>query len=143
MSTDTSREVVSLSTGQCWEFLKRAELGRLAVSAAGSIDILPINFVVHNEKIYFRTAPGTKLASLTVNRQVAFETDEVRHGMARSVVVHGEARELSLSAEKDEIDSLPLTSWIPTVKYSFVEITPAEITGRQFDIAPEPERYQL
>lgn len=117
------------------------ELGRLAVSAAGSIDILPINYVVYKDKIYFRTAPGTKLASLTVNRNVAFEIDEVQDGTARSVVVHGTARELDRSDEKDEIDALPLTPWIPTLKYSFVEITPTDITGRQFDIAPEPERY--
>ncbi|GAB3266805.1 pyridoxamine 5'-phosphate oxidase family protein [Arthrobacter pigmenti] len=141
MTTETSGAVVSLSSGQCWEFLQRMVLGRLAVSAAGTIDILPINYVVHQDKIYFRTAPGTKLASLTVNRNVAFEVDEVRDGTAKSVVVHGTARELDRSAEKDEIDALPLTPWIPTLKYSFVEITPTDLTGRQFDIAPEPERY--
>lgn len=141
MTTGTFGAVESLSTEECWAFLERTELGRLALSAAGSIDIMPINYIVHNGKLYFRTAPGTKLALLTINHNVALEIDEVRDGTARSVVVHGAARELDGTAEKDEIDSLPLRPWIPTVKYNFVEITPSELTGRQFEIGPEPERY--
>lgn len=77
----------------------------------------------------------------TQRRSERKRDDEVRDGTARSVVVHGTARELDAAAEKDEIDSLPLRPWIPTVKYNIVEITPSEITGRQFDIGPEPERY--
>lgn len=141
MTTETSGEILTLTTDQCWELLDRLRLGRLAVGAAGTIDIMPVNFVPHKGKIYFRTSRGTKLATLTVSPRVAFETDEVSHGTARSVVVHGVARELERDEEEQEIDRLDLLPLIPGPKFSFVEITPTSISGRQFEVAAEPGRY--
>lgn len=136
------KDVVSpLNDEECWDFLKGSKLGRLAVSAAGRVDIFPVNYVVDDHKIYFRTAPGTKLASLTVNGSVALETDEVLNGVARSVVVHGTARELDNSREIEAADQLPLVPWIPSVKYNYVEVTAEELTGRRFEVGPEPDRY--
>ncbi|MCO4264222.1 pyridoxamine 5'-phosphate oxidase family protein, partial [Pseudarthrobacter sp. MDT3-26] len=31
--------------------------------------------------------------------------------------------------------------WIPTRKYTYVEITPTRISGRHFELGDEPERY--
>ena len=48
-------------------------MGRLAVAAAGEVDIFPINYAdVDRDTILFRTAEGTKLLELTINGRVAF-----------------------------------------------------------------------
>ena len=130
-----------LSDDESWRVLGRCKYGRLAVSVLGEPDIYPINFIAHDGVLLMRTNPGTKLAELTVNEKVAFEVDEVLDDEAWSVVVRGTARVIESQSEIDEADKLPLKPWIPTRKYTYVEITPRRIHGRHFDLGDEPERY--
>lgn len=133
--------VVELSENENWRLLRQNSLGRLALSAAGAIDIFPVNYYADGETLLLRTAPGTKLLELTVNSRIAIEIDGFTDEEAWSVVVKGTARRLELRAEIDEADEAPLVPWIPTLKYIYVRITPATISGRRFERAPEPERY--
>ncbi|HEY0258373.1 MAG TPA: pyridoxamine 5'-phosphate oxidase family protein, partial [Lacisediminihabitans sp.] len=89
----------------------------------------------------FRTAEGTKLLELTINSAIAFETDSYTDTEAWSVVVKGTAKTLVHQEDIDAADLLPLTPWIPTLKYIYVRIVPTEISGRRFLLGSEPERY--
>jgi nitroimidazol reductase NimA-like FMN-containing flavoprotein (pyridoxamine 5'-phosphate oxidase superfamily) len=129
------------SSDECWELLLSASFGRLAASVADDIEIFPLNFVAADRRLLFRTAEGTKLLALTVNNRVALETDDIGREDAWSVVVKGIARILDTQAEIDAANALPLRPLIPTLKYIWVEIIPTEITGRRFNLDPEPERY--
>jgi uncharacterized protein len=133
--------VETMNEEDCWNLLARNELGRLAVAVSGEPEIFPVNYVVDGPAVLFRTAPGSKLAELTVNPRVAFEVDEYDETFGASVVLKGVARRLELQREIDEADALPLTPWIPTLKYRWVRIAPASITGRRFARGPEPDRY--
>ena len=135
--------VEQLGVDDCWALLSRTRLGRLALAVHGEIDIFPVNFVVHERTLMFRTAPGTKLFELSVNPRVAFEVDEVDDSFAASVVVKGEAERVEAQDEIDAADALPLTPWIPTLKYRWVRITPSSLSGRRFARAPEPDRYAV
>ncbi|CAM3042000.1 Pyridoxamine 5'-phosphate oxidase [Arthrobacter ulcerisalmonis] len=130
-----------LSDDESWKVLERCQYGRLALSVLDEPDIYPTNFIVHNQTLLVRTNPGTKLAELTVNARVAFEVDEVVDGEAWSVVLKGTARVIESQKEIDEANKLPLKPWIPTRKYTYVEITPARVHGRYFELGDEPERY--
>lgn len=125
----------------CWRLLGEARMGRLAMAPAGDVNIFPVNFVVSDGALYFRTAPGEKLLELAVNPSVAFEIDGFDADSAYSVVVKGIAERLETQTEIDEADKLPLTPWIPTLKYRWVRITPTSVSGRSFTRGPEPERY--
>ncbi|MFE7844261.1 pyridoxamine 5'-phosphate oxidase family protein [Microbacterium sp. NPDC057407] len=139
---DTADDVVvKLDEEECWDLLEHAELGRMAINVAGDQEIFPVNFVVDGGRLYFRTAPGSKLAGLTANPRVAFEIDEYDDASAASVVVKGTASRVELQSEIDALDALPLRPWIPTLKYRWVKITPDALTGRRFNRAPEPDRY--
>ena len=130
-----------LSSDESWKVLERLQHGRLAICVAGEPDIYPINFLAHDGVLLIRTNPGTKLAGLTVNEKVAFEVDEVVDDEAWSVVISGTARAIESQTEIDEADKLPLRPWIPTRKYTYVEITPTHVHGRHFELGEEPERY--
>lgn len=130
-----------LDERECWDLLELAPMGRIALAAAGEIDIFPINFAVHEGALYFRTAPGTKLVELTVNPVVALEIDGWDEGEAFSVVAKGAAERLELAADMDAAERLPLTPWVPTLKYRWVRIRPTSVTGRRFRRAPEPDRF--
>jgi len=132
--------ITELTSDQCWQLLRSGDLGRIAASAAGTIDIFAINYAVERETIMFRTAPGTKLLELAINDRVAFEIDGHNESEAWSVVVKGRAERVERQSEMDAAETLGLTPWIPTLKYRWVRIRPTDIVGRQFALGPEPAR---
>ena len=134
MTQDTVPEnpVVAMSDDEAWKFLESQQVGRLALSAGGIIDIYPIAYVVDNRSLVFITAPGTKLLELSVNDQVAFEIDSYNDRFAQSVVVHGTAERLELSADIAHAETLPLVSLIHTTKTRYVRIHPKTVSGRVF-----------
>lgn len=133
--------VSELNEDECWNLLARGQLGRLAVVVSGKPDIFPVNYIVDGPRLLFRTAHGSKLADLADNPDVAFEVDEYNGTRAASVVVKGTAARLDLQREIDLADGLALTSWVPTLKYHWVRISAASVTGRSFLRGPEPARY--
>lgn len=141
MNSTNDALVSTLSEEACWNLLSRRELGRLAVCVNGKPDIFPVNYVIDGPRLLFRTAPGSKLNELSENPYVAFEVDEYDETYAASVVVKGVAKRLELQREIDAADALPLTPWIPTLKYRWVRIAAVSVTGRRFARVPEPDRY--
>jgi uncharacterized protein len=131
--------ILILNDEQCWQLLENARHGRLVVTVAGEPDIFPVNYVTNDRKLYFRTAPGNKLAELTINNRVLFETDGILSDQAWSVVVRGTARVLHQSAEIAEVEELGLASWVPTLKDFYVEVDPASVSGRHFEFGAEPD----
>src|SRR6476620_6480291 len=132
--------VLELEDEQSWRLLAATQHGRLVVSVAGEPDIFPVNYVTSNRKLYLRTAPGNKLAQLTINAKVLFETDGILSQEAWSVVVRGTARVLEQSAEIAAAEALGLKPWVPTLKDFYVEIEPTSVSGRHFQFGEHPER---
>ncbi|HET7397155.1 MAG TPA: pyridoxamine 5'-phosphate oxidase family protein [Intrasporangium sp.] len=132
--SDHESPVHVLSTEECWDFLRANEFGRLAFHLAGEVHLVPINYAVDRQRLVFLTAEGDKLLGVSMNSDVAFETDLVTEERATSVVVRGSARELE-GSEKYVVEQLPLRPWVNTPKYSAVAIEPVEVTGRRFDLS--------
>lgn len=132
--------VLELSDEQSWKLLESTKHGRLVVSVAGEPDIFPVNYLVSNRKLYLRTAPGNKLAQLTINAKVLFETDGILSEEAWSVVLRGTARVLTNSTELAAVEELGLKTWVPTLKDFYVEIEPSSVSGRHFVFGEQPER---
>lgn len=128
-----------LNDEEAWARLSTQKIGRLATNVGDVVDLVPVNFVVDDQGIVFRTAPGSKLAGLMVSSSVVFEVDEVGEERGWSVVVHGTARVLERDDEIAAVEKLPLKPQVATVKLNFVRITPSSITGRAFVFGPEPE----
>ncbi|XAS68256.1 pyridoxamine 5'-phosphate oxidase family protein [Micrococcaceae bacterium Sec5.7] len=132
--------ILNLDDDQSWTLLENTKHGRLVVTVAGEPDIFPVNYVTSGRKVYLRTAPGNKLAELTINSKVLFETDGILSDEAWSVVLRGVARVLTTSAEIADAEALGLKSWVPTLKDFYVEIVPTSISGRHFEFGDQPER---
>jgi uncharacterized protein len=141
MMPDQEHPVLDLDPSESWDLLAVSELGRLAVSVGDIPEIFPINYLAHDGVVLFCTAEGSKLVNLTINKHVALETDGFTDEFAWSVIVHGTAETLAGGADIEAAAQLPLRSWIPTMKYVFVVITPQKITGRRFARGPAPDRW--
>ncbi|MCP9000440.1 pyridoxamine 5'-phosphate oxidase family protein [Pseudarthrobacter sp. RMG13] len=133
------KPVLELDDEQSWKLLEATRHGRLVVSVAGEPDIFPVNYLTSDRKIYLRTAPGNKLAQLTINSRVLLETDGILSDEAWSVVLRGTARVLTNSAELAVVEELGLKTWVPTLKDFYVEIVPTSVSGRHFELGDQPE----
>jgi nitroimidazol reductase NimA-like FMN-containing flavoprotein (pyridoxamine 5'-phosphate oxidase superfamily) len=133
--------ILVLDEEQSWKLLENTQHGRIVLTAAGETDMFPINYRAHDGVLLLRTAPGTKLAELTINENVLFEADGITSEEAWSVVVKGTARVLTLSQEIADAEALNLKTWVPTFKDFYVEITPSRISGRHFNFGEQPERF--
>jgi len=125
-----------LTKSECFDLLAHESVGRLAVVDDHGPIILPVNYVLDHHMVVFRTDEGTKLHAAN-HRKVAFEIDgtdaETRAGW--SVLVRGEAAEVTNPAEIARLRELPLEPWAPGTKAHYVRILPAVLSGRRITVA--------
>ena len=119
---------------ECLELLRNQKVGRIAVLTADGPMVFPINYVMADDVVVFRTDPGTKLTEIPMSR-VAFEIDSIASGPDApwSVVVKGRATEVTnaLGAAAERYRESKLLSWIRGHKSHWIAIMPLEITGRR------------
>ena len=83
------------------------------MSVAGRPDIFPINYVTADRAIYLRSAEGSKLVSVVINRRVAFETTAT----FRRTTTRGASwcmvglNSSTTTTSEDYVESLPLFPW--------------------------------
>jgi len=133
---------LELTMGECFELLAGQRLGRLAfVDALGPI-VLPVNFVLDTHMVVIRTDEGTKLDIASHGGRVAFEVDQIDAvtGSAWSVLIRGEAIEVTDGQELARLSTLPLHPLAPGQKSHYVRILPALVTGRRITAAGQPGR---
>jgi nitroimidazol reductase NimA-like FMN-containing flavoprotein (pyridoxamine 5'-phosphate oxidase superfamily) len=122
-----------LTKSECFKLLAREHLGRVAVVDDRGPVVFPVNFVFDRHMVVLRTDEGTKLDAAIKGSRVAFEIDgadpATRTGW--SVLVRGEAVEVTDPAELARLRRLPLRPWAPGGKAHYVRILPAALTGRR------------
>ncbi|MBB2892735.1 pyridoxamine 5'-phosphate oxidase family protein [Flexivirga oryzae] len=133
MKSSTHPRTQILTSDQCLALLGVAPVGRLGVVVGGRPEIYPVNHVLHEGDILFRTGSGTKLDG-AVGQPVAFEVDgyDIVAQTAWSVLVTGVAEEVSRVHELLDLMRLPVFPWEPGAKPHLIRIRPEAITGREF-----------
>jgi nitroimidazol reductase NimA-like FMN-containing flavoprotein (pyridoxamine 5'-phosphate oxidase superfamily) len=133
--------VEALAESECWKLLGSNEIARLAVVDDRGADIFPINYLVKDEDIFFRSAPGTKIVSLTEHPGVALEADGTADRKRWSVVVRGEARRLDHDSEIEASGVQDLPTLTDSEKWNYFRITPRTVTGIRFRAVPHPRKF--
>lgn len=126
----TPSEVVRLDTAECWARLHTAGVGFLATAADRRADLFPINYLVDDDGLAFRTEPSTKLAALRSAPSAAFGVIGRDPATTWSVVIRGTVTELTDQAEIIRSGVLELVSWAPGDKHLFLRLTPTSVEGR-------------
>jgi len=129
-----------LTKSECFELLARERLGRVAVVDDRGPIVFPVNFVFDRHTVVLRTDEGTKLDAAIKGSRVAFEIDgaDPATHTGWSVVVRGEAVEVTDPAELARLRRLPLHPWAPGAKAHYVRILPAALTGRRICAPQRP-----
>ncbi|HZT66594.1 MAG TPA: pyridoxamine 5'-phosphate oxidase family protein [Acidimicrobiales bacterium] len=121
-----------LTTQQCLARLAGARLGRVGVTMGALPAIFPVNYVLRDGALYFRTGEGSKLTAALNSAVVAFEIDEadgIEHS-GWSVLVVGRS-ELVDSHELESLGPLRVAPWPGGERTHVVRIVPQHISGRR------------
>jgi nitroimidazol reductase NimA-like FMN-containing flavoprotein (pyridoxamine 5'-phosphate oxidase superfamily) len=138
------KTVAELAVDECHALLSGHHLGRLAfLDRAGVMPmIIPVNYVFHDERVVFRTDPGSKLTAAMHDAPVAFEVDGAdEQQLGWSVVVRGFLEEVLDPGERDKLAATPLVASAPGAKAHYVRINPRMVTGRRIRMAHLPSHW--
>jgi hypothetical protein len=111
---------------ECLTLLASAQVGRLAFSLGGAIDLLPVNYALLGRDVVIRTAAGAKWRD-GPGASAAFEVDELQPDLRTgwSVVVHGRLEPFEGEAPDG------LQPWAPSEKPYMLRLVSDTITGRR------------
>src|SRR5215213_4940807 len=140
---DEKVTVEQLSESECWALLRTTSVGRLAVWMEDHPDIFPLNYAVDRGTVVFRSRAGTKVSAALSDSPVALEADgyDAETAKAWSVVIRGNAEEITRGPDLMDTIDLPLFPWQAGDKGRFIRIIPTTTSGRRFPIA-EPSAWQ-
>jgi nitroimidazol reductase NimA-like FMN-containing flavoprotein (pyridoxamine 5'-phosphate oxidase superfamily) len=134
-SNDHVGRVSTLSEQECLNLLAAHAVGRFVfVDPEGQPMALPVNYVLHDRTIAFRSDPGAKLNGATLDK-VAFEidgTDPLYHE-GWSVVVKGVGEDITESTDplSLEIRAHVLEPWAAGERSHWVAIAHPSFSGRR------------
>ena len=114
---------------ESWALLASMNLGRFATCAPNEAPVvLPVNFVVDDWVIVFRTGVGRNLLG-ALRGPASFEVDsyDAARRTGWSVLVRGIAYE----ASDAEIAHLHVEPWAPGDRSIWLRMVPLEVTGRR------------
>ncbi|WOP18051.1 pyridoxamine 5'-phosphate oxidase family protein [Raineyella sp. LH-20] len=126
----------ALDPEDCRVLLRTQEVGRVAwTSPVAGLLVLPVNYVVRDDLVVFRTSRSSVLAELAEGREVSFQVDDidVSTGNGWSVMAQGVS---SSPTEADRLEALRVdgpTPWAKGDRDLFVTLELRTISGRVVD----------
>ncbi|VXC03586.1 Flavin-nucleotide-binding protein [Arthrobacter sp. 9V] len=126
----------SLAFDECWDLLAAATIGRLGLVVDDHPEIFPVNYVLFQRQLVFRSSPGRKLWGAQASRPAVLEIDgyDAPTQEAWSVVARGDTELMTDPDEMAGVDALGLEPWQPGVKDNYIRLTPRALTGRRFKV---------
>lgn len=133
--SETEIALGTLSPDECRALLvtHRPRLGRLAFVADGWPLVLPVNFAVDGDAVYFRSAAGSKVAAAARCERVAFQVDHVDEVWEEgwSLLAFGRLRVVEDPAELARARRLPLRPWAGGDTPHFLRLDVVSLSGRR------------
>lgn len=129
--TNEQARPVELDPQECWALLTAAPVARVAWTTTAGPAMVPVNHVVHEGTVRFRTAAYSALATKVDAERVAVEADAIDPGTRTgwSVVASGRA-EIVYDDGRDETVVQP-EPWAAGSRRTLVVVHVDEITGRR------------
>jgi nitroimidazol reductase NimA-like FMN-containing flavoprotein (pyridoxamine 5'-phosphate oxidase superfamily) len=127
--------VDALTEEVCRFLLAEEDVGRIGfVDDDGYPVVLPVNYVLADDFIVFRTAQGSKLEGVPL-RQVAFEVDHLSiiYRSGWSVLVQGRGQEITtaLDPRHARLRDHSVEPWVPGAKDHWLAIKIERVSGRR------------
>lgn len=118
----------------CMEHLEQTPYVRIGFVVDGEPMVLPVNHLLYEGAIYFRTAPGSKLGSAAAGNTVVIEADEgdEQQRIGWSVVAKGRASIVLDDAETEALLAQPFEPWaLPDNRSFWIRVDVEDLEGRR------------
>jgi len=137
LSQEQEPRLATLVAYDCWSLLGQAEIARVGWQSAAGVAIVPVNYVVADGAVWFRTDPSSALAREAGGTRIVVEVDHVdpRAHAGWSVVVSGTAQLVEFLDVPDMLVDMRI--WPGGNHALFVRVDPDEVTGRRLSAAPD------
>jgi nitroimidazol reductase NimA-like FMN-containing flavoprotein (pyridoxamine 5'-phosphate oxidase superfamily) len=127
------RHLTDLTEAECWTQLESRDLARIAWTAGGGgPQILPVNYVTHDNSLWLRTTAHSSMAEQIDESRVALEVDDLDPAthVGWSVVLHGRAEAFY---REDEVPAevTALRSWAGGQRPLWIQVRAELITGKR------------
>ena len=130
-------ETRAMTASECWELLGESGIGHLALRAQPvGVDIVPVNYLVVDGQLLFKSGPGAKLAEVAEHPYVALQIEHLLGAAWFSVVVKGRAERLDCDEDIESSGILDHHPTQPGDKFNYVRIVPDVVLGRTFPDGP-------
>lgn len=138
MGTTEDRSIV-LDDVTARQLLGSVRVGRVALPDDPSPTVLPVDHVVHEGIVLFRTVEGAKLDAAEARGPASFQADGVdpSHGTGWSVLVRGHLQEVSEPTADQRAAIDRLHPMVGGERPHLVALTIESITGRRIPQDPE------
>lgn len=133
-------ELVELGEPECRQLLGGEGVGRVGVTTEAGPAILPVNYLVLDGDIAYRTSPDAAPAR-AAGQRVAFEVDRIDDAFSRgwSVLAVGEARTVTEPHAVERLETHSRTTpWAGGARDLWIVVTPDRVTGRRI-VTQDPE----
>ena len=119
---------------ECMQLLGSRVVGRVAIVVHGLARVFPVNYLVDNGDIVFRTDSGTKLDAARAGDLVTFEVDDSDplYHTGWSVMVSGPLHAITQPDELRRMHGLPLRAWGRAGEH-WVRLPIMSISGRRIN----------
>ncbi|HLM21062.1 MAG TPA: pyridoxamine 5'-phosphate oxidase family protein [Propionibacteriaceae bacterium] len=125
--------LIELDRQECLDLLAAKSVGRIAYAVDKGARILPVNYILSNDAIIFRTIPDAEISHHALEAMCAFEVDETDEFFQAgwSVVAVGR---LELATEEDfasmRYGKLP-EPWAGGDRWMFLRLPCDQVSGRR------------
>ena len=129
---------------ESWQLISPGGVGRIGYSGRFCPTILPVNFKVQDQALYFRTARHSTMEEdlhtgiAHADYKVAFQVDhfdEMAH-TGWSVLVQGDVHPMESDEERAAASASGVETWVGGERDLFLRITPTRITGHRIGKLP-------
>jgi nitroimidazol reductase NimA-like FMN-containing flavoprotein (pyridoxamine 5'-phosphate oxidase superfamily) len=128
-----------LDVAECMRLISPGGIGRIAYAGRYGLTVLPVNYVLHEGAVLFRTSQDSATAEdlqtgiANAEYQAAFEIDDIdpvaREGW--SVLIQGPAHQMTTEAERASVAESGVEPWPGGPREHAIRITPTRVTGRR------------
>lgn len=137
-------QLTRIDEAECRWLLRRREAGRVAFLDHDEIVVLPVNYLVYDDDIVFRTSEDSQLAAAAAGGPMSFQVDRLERsdggGWSWSVLVKGSGRAVTGAEELAALRKLPLEPWAPGDRDHWIRLTPTALSGRRIPHDPPVAR---
>ena len=132
--TAATHQSEDLTEAQCWTLLAGTGTGRVAYQDNGRVLVFPVNYVVHDQGVYFRTARDGVLGGGPEHQNASFQIDHHDSGRMEgwSVLLSGRAEPVTDADLLTELWGRRMDEpWGGGQRDVFIGIEPGLLTGRR------------